>query len=82
MRPMSNLKSSSPELFSEAQAAAALGISIARLHDLLDKYVFTGENRRPQSIEFTSSDLLLLGYWNNISAQPTTANVIPMPKRS
>jgi len=79
---MSNLKSSSPELFSEAQAAAALGISIARLHDLLDKYVFTGENRRPQSIEFTSSDLLLLGYWNNISAQPTTANVIPMPKRS
>ena len=81
MRPMSNLKSSSPELYSEAQAAAALGISIARLHDLLDKYVFTGDNRRPQSIDFTSSDLLLLGYWHNISAEPTVSKVIPMPKR-
>ena len=81
MRPMSNLKSSSPELYSEAQAAAALGISIARLHDLLDKYVFTGDNRRPQSIDFTSSDLLLLGYWHNISAESMVSKVIPMPKR-
>ena len=82
MRPMSNLKSSSPELYSEAEAAAALGISIARLHELLDKYVFTGENRRPRPIDFTSSDLLLLGYWNNLHAQSTGSNVIPMPKRS
>ena len=78
---MSNLKSSSSELYSEAQAAAALGISIARLHDLLDQHVFTGANQRPGSIEFTASDLLLLGYWNNISAQPTGSNLIHMPRR-
>jgi len=78
---MSNLKSSSSEPCSEAEAAVALGVSIARLHELLDKYVFTGANRRPQSIDFTASDLLLLGYWNNLTAQPTGSNVIPMPKR-
>jgi hypothetical protein len=80
MRPMSNVTRSTPELYSETEAAAAVGISIARLHQLLDKYVFTGGNRRPESIDFTSSDLLLLGYWNNISAQPEN-KVIPMPKR-
>ena len=82
MRPMSNLKSSSPELYSEAEAAVALGISISRLHELLDRYVFTGDNKRPQPIDFTASDLLLLGYWNNLHAQPAGNNVIRMPKRS
>jgi len=81
MRPMSNVRSSPPELYSEAEAAAALGISIGRLHQLLDQYVFTGDNKRPQSIDFTSSDLLILGYWNNLSAQPAASKVIPMPKR-
>jgi hypothetical protein len=80
MRPMSNLNRSSQEPYSESEAAAALGISISRLHELLDKYVFTAGNKRPLSIEFTSSDLLLLGYWNNIS-QPRESKVIPMPKR-
>ena len=81
MRPMSNVKSSSRELYSETEAAAALSISIARLHELLDKYVFTGKNHRPDSIEFTSSDLLLLGYWHNLTAPPGS-KVISMPKRS
>jgi hypothetical protein len=85
MRPMSNVNRSQ-ESYSESQAAAALGISICRLHDLLDKYVFTVGNKRPPSIEFTSSDLLLLGYWNNIAPpqiKPPSpvSKVIPMPKR-
>ena len=80
MRPMSNVSRSSQEPYSESEAAAALGISISRLHQLLDKYVFTPGNTRPASIEFTSSDLLLLGYWNNLT-QPQPSKVIPMPKR-
>ena len=79
MRPMSKLKSTSQELYSETEAAAALGISIPRLHDLLDRYVFTGGNIRPASIEFTASDLLLLGYWNTSSERPQ-AKIISMPK--
>ena len=85
MRPMSNVNRSSQESYSESEAAAALGISIARLHDLLDQYVFTAGSRRPASIEFASSDLLLLGYWNNVTPPvkpPSPAGkVIPMPKR-
>lgn len=80
MRPMSNVNRSAQEPYSESEAAAALGISISRLHQLLDKYVFTPGNTRPASIEFTSSDLLLLGYWNNLT-QPLPSKVIPMPKR-
>lgn len=80
MRPMSNVNRSSQESYSESEAAAALGISILRLHDLLDTYVFTAGNKRPASIEFASSDLLLLGYWNNLTV-PRETKVIPMPKR-
>lgn len=84
MRPMSNVNRSSQEPYSESAAAAALGISISRLHELLDKYVFTPGNTRPASIEFTSSDLLLLGYWNNLcqpSKNSSPSKVIAMPKR-
>jgi hypothetical protein len=87
MRHMSNLNRSSRELYSEMEAAAALGISIARLHELLDRYIFTVANTRPQSIEFTASDLLLLGYWNNLAppepdpGPPQPGKIIPMPKR-
>lgn len=51
--------------YSEIEAAGAIGISVTRLHALLDRYVFTGAHRRPQTIEFTSSDLLLLSYWES-----------------
>lgn len=79
MRPMTKLKRTSQELYSETEAAAELGISIGRLHELLDRYVFTGGNVRPAAIEFTSSDMLLLAYWNN-SAERPKAKIISMPK--
>jgi len=83
MRPMAKVKRSTKELYSEAEAAAALGISINRLHDLLDQYIFTNGNRRPDAIQFTSSDLLLLAYWSNDSNKRlVTHEVITMPKRT
>ncbi len=81
MRPMARLKRSNKELYNEAEAAAALGVSISRLHELLDQYIFTNGSRRPQAIQFTSSDLLLLSYWNNDSRRAATHEVIAMPKR-
>ena len=81
MRPMAKVKRSSNELYSEAEAAAALGISINRLHELLDQYIFTNGNRRPEAIQFTSSDLLLLRYWSHDSKRTVTHEVITMPKR-
>ena len=68
------------QFYSEAEAAATLGITIARLHELLDEHIFTNGNVRPRSINFTPNDLLLLGYW--CSGQRTTSSeVITMPKR-
>jgi len=55
------------DFYSEAEAAHMLGISIARLHQLLDHYVFNVGSPRPPNIEFTSSELLLLSYWNRES---------------
>ena len=81
MRPMSNLNRSAKECYNELEAASSLGISVARLYELLDTYVFTGDNQRPDCIEFTSSDLLLLRYWNSDAEPPTPAKIIPMPKR-
>jgi hypothetical protein len=81
MRPMAKVKRSTKELYTEPEAAAALGISITRLHELLDQYIFTNGNRRPDAIQFTASDLLLLSYWSNDSRRRVTHEVITMPKR-
>jgi len=55
------------DYYSETEAAQALGITVGRLHQLLDRYVFNVGTRRPPNIEFTSSDLLLLSYWSRES---------------
>lgn len=81
MRPMAKVKRSTKELYSEAEAAAALGISITRLHELLDQYIFTNGNSRPAAIQFTASDLLLLSYWSKDNKRMVTHEVITMPKR-
>lgn len=60
---MTLAKAVTKDYYSEAEAARMLGISIARLHQLLDHYVFNVGSPRPANIEFTSSELLLLSYW-------------------
>ncbi len=82
MRPMAKLKRSTKDIYSESEAAAALGITVTRLHQLLDQYIFTNGASRPAAIQFTSSDLLLLNYWSNDGKRPVTHEVITMPKRS
>lgn len=79
---MKNLNRPLQALYTEEEAAATLGITIARLHELLDKYIFTGENRRPAAIEFNSSDLVLLRFWNHASKTSASGRrVLQMPKR-
>lgn len=78
---MPNPKPSAQDSYSEAQAAAALGITVGRLHDLLDQHVFTQGQKRPDSIEFTASDLLLLNYWAQDNKSSPAHEVIQMPKR-
>lgn len=81
MRPMAKAKHSAKDSYSEAEAAAALGINLTRLHQLLDQYIFTNGNSRPAALQFTASDLLLLSYWSKDSKRPVSHEVITMPKR-
>ena len=76
--PRPNLKN---HLYSEAEAAAALGITVARLREILDQHIFTNGSVRPSSIQFTSDDLLLLDYWCD-SRRTAMHEIITMPKRT
>jgi hypothetical protein len=70
------------ETYSEGEAASALGITVAHLHQILDQYIFTHGNTRPECIEFTSNALLLLGFWSNNDNLPAPPRrVLRMPKR-
>ena len=70
------------EPYTESEAATALGITVARPHQLLDQHIFTQGSIRPESIEFTSYDLLLLSFWNkNGKLLPSARRVLQMPKR-
>lgn len=64
---MTLTKAKSKDYYSEIEAAQALGITPARLHYLLDRYIFNDGSRRPQNLEFTSIELILLSYWNKES---------------
>jgi hypothetical protein len=76
---MPRLSRLTKSLYTEAEAAAALGVTVARLHEVLDEHIFTNGTRRPSSLQFTSEDLLLLGYW--CSTPRATHEVITMPIR-
>ena len=71
--------SQAKEFYSEQEAAQWLGISLARLHLLLDEYVFNDGLPRPENIELTASDVLLLEFWNKVLP---TQKVVAMPKRT
>ena len=66
------------ELYSEAEAAKALRISIDRLHHLLDEHVFNDGTPRPPQVTFCSSDLVLLSFWERSTPNP---KVMRMPRR-
>ena len=67
------------QYYNEFEAAKLLSISVAALHEILDKHVFSPENPRPDGLEFTYSELLLLSVW----AKPERGgNVLEMPPRS
>jgi len=65
--------------YTEKEASQTLGISLTRLHLLLDENVFNDGSERPQEVLLQSSDLVLLGFWNRSRANP---KVVRMPKRA
>ena len=65
--------------YTEKEAAQSLGISLTRLHLLLDENVFNDGSQRPHEVLLQSSDLVLLSFWNRSRPNP---KVVRMPKRA
>ena len=75
---MHNLKIPAKHLYNEREASEALGIPLALLHLILDEHIFNDGAPRPENVEFTSSDLLMISYW--VEKTPLE-NLLAMPMR-
>lgn len=78
---MKNFKMSANDHHSEAEAAELLGITVSRLHQLLDEHIFNDGRNRPPAIELNSTDLVLLRYWHKNPDRPQDCRVLQMPRR-
>lgn len=67
------------DCYTEQEAAAFLGISVTRLHMLLDDNVFNDGSLRPNNLTFRPCDLVLLGFWHRNTPNP---KVVRMPRRN
>ncbi len=76
---MLTLKKPLKPYYSEIEAAQRLCISLEALHKILDEYVFTAEHPRPEALEFTHAELLLLSVW---AVPEHSNNVLAMPSRN
>ncbi len=72
-------KNARKESYTEAEAAEALNISLPRLRQLLDEYVFNDGRPRPNEVNFRLSDIVLLDFWNRSTPN---AKVVRMPRRA
>jgi hypothetical protein len=79
VRAMISSRKLHKESLSEMEAAKTLGISLSRLHLLLDENVFNEGSPRPPNLTFRPSDLVLLGFWHRTSPNP---KVVRMPRRN
>ncbi len=75
---MQTLNKPVKEFYSESETADLLGISLSRLHMLLDEFVFNDGSVRPAELKFRSPDLAMLGFWNRSKPNP---KVVRMPRR-
>jgi hypothetical protein len=67
------------ELFTEQEAADLLGITLERLHFLLDENVFNDGTKRPKDLELHRSDIILLQFWDRSTENP---KIVRMPRRA
>jgi len=67
------------QFYSEQEAAELLGISVIRLHMLLDEHVFNDGGDRPSHIRLQPADIVLLGFWDRSTPN---SKVVRMPRRA
>ncbi len=76
---MAITKNVKKELYTEAEAAEVLNISLVRLRQLLDEHIFNDGRPRPLDVTFRLSDIMLLEFWNRSTPNP---KVVRMPRRA
>jgi hypothetical protein len=64
--------------YSEREAAELLGITLERLHKLLDENIFNDGSSRPADLRLQDRDLILLEFWNRTTENP---KIVRMPNR-
>lgn len=71
-------------VYSEIEAANALGVSLSELYSVLDRHIFNDGTPRPPRLELTGSDLLIVSYYLESPSlrQAPEDNVLAMPNRS
>lgn len=75
---MMSLSKPVKQYYNETEAARLLCITPEALYEILDLHVFNPEHPRPEVLEFTHNELLLLSVW----AKPERgSNVVEMPSR-
>lgn len=75
---MGNTTQPVKDIYSEQEAADILGISVPLLHKLLDDHIFNDGVPRPERVQFTSSDLVLIDFWREGTPNP---KLLRMPRR-
>jgi hypothetical protein len=63
--------------FTEEEVAQQLGISLERLHALLDVNVFNDGSEKPEKISFRPQDLVMISMWH----KTTPENLLSMRRR-
>ena len=63
--------------FTEEEVAQQLGISLERLHALLDLNVFNDGSQKPEKISFRPQDLVMISMWH----KTTPENLLSMRRR-
>jgi len=67
------------KFLTEQEAANLLGITLERLHFLLDENIFNDGSKRPNDLELHRSDIVLLQFWDRSTENP---KVVRMPRRA
>jgi hypothetical protein len=67
------------DFFTEQEAADLLGITLERVHFLLDENIFNDGSKRPKHLELHRSDIVLLQFWDRSTEN---LKVVRMPRRA
>lgn len=78
MTPMEISLTTNKDAYTEQEAAAALGITLDRLHMLLDQNIFNDGSTKPTKFLFRATDLVLIDFWKRTGVEP---KIMRMPRR-